>query len=375
MEATDMMKIERKKDREVFKGFARLVRIYSKEADAGRFYLFLPEDVLAETIDLESRKMTEINGEGICNLGKIAYCALTGTWEHNDPSIKLDGYPRIDSIMWPVLDPLVSEGGEWSLDKIEEGIEAFEKETDNDLEECDAHRITEEQTIGQEGRDAGELLDEVFKILENEPDGSQVKEEHEWLYDTGNSLVCLGANCEFLKDLGFIDRAEENVIGSWEAFYKGKDINTLKEILKGKRVISILDSAENDMWCLRVCRENEMKNKSEIELYELRRGGAGLKIALHEEMDAGEFVENIHQYIGSDVPLHPFIWVYFKGSYPSVNIGFGLVPSEDRLNQSSDEVSRGSGIESLKKALEGKRVKFAQYAAMHQTHSLIFSPI
>ncbi|MFA6096342.1 MAG: hypothetical protein WC788_01795 [Candidatus Paceibacterota bacterium] len=115
-----MMKIGKKTDEELFKSFKKLFELYAREAGEGRYYLFLQDDVLAENISFASRKTAASAEEGLRELGKAIYFYATGTWEHNDPSIKIDGYPPIKIFFWPALEVLLSKAEAPSIGRIEE---------------------------------------------------------------------------------------------------------------------------------------------------------------------------------------------------------------------------------------------------------------
>ncbi|MFA6096335.1 MAG: hypothetical protein WC788_01760 [Candidatus Paceibacterota bacterium] len=124
-----MIKIGKEKDEELLKSFERLFLMYGKAAEEGKYYIFQKQDILTEEIDLGSRETATSLEEGLHELGKVIYLFATGRCEDNDRSIKLDGYPKIDSIMWPVLEVLLSRQEKPSLEKAERKMEEIEKGT------------------------------------------------------------------------------------------------------------------------------------------------------------------------------------------------------------------------------------------------------
>lgn len=83
---------------------------------------------MSDGINLEKRGTTDSMEEGLKYLGKAVYFKITGEWEHNDRSIKIDGYPPIDSINWPVLEIMLSREKDPSTKMVEEKIKKVERE-------------------------------------------------------------------------------------------------------------------------------------------------------------------------------------------------------------------------------------------------------
>jgi len=124
----DMIKIDEKTDKGYFAALKELLMLYKKGANIGSYYRIMPQDIVAEHISLEGRETLSSQEEGLRELGKAIYCAITGVWEYNDPSIRLDGYPKIDSMMWPVLEIIFSKTKTPCVDEIEAKI--------NEIENC-----------------------------------------------------------------------------------------------------------------------------------------------------------------------------------------------------------------------------------------------
>ncbi|MFA6096339.1 MAG: hypothetical protein WC788_01780 [Candidatus Paceibacterota bacterium] len=131
-----MIKIGKEKDEELLKSFERLFLMYGKAAEEGKYYIFQKQDILTEEIDLGSRETATSLEEGLHELGKVIYLFATGRCEDNDRSIKLDGYPKIDSIMWPILELLLSRRESPNL-----------KAAEKILNELTQKRITEETSV------------------------------------------------------------------------------------------------------------------------------------------------------------------------------------------------------------------------------------
>ncbi|MFA6096343.1 MAG: hypothetical protein WC788_01800 [Candidatus Paceibacterota bacterium] len=122
-----MIKIEEKTDKGYFAALRELLELYKKGAKAGNYYKILPQDIVAEGISLEGRETLSSEEEGLRELARVIYYAATGIWEYNDRSIKLDGYPKIDSMMWPVLEIIFSKTKIQGVDDIEAKIKEIEK--------------------------------------------------------------------------------------------------------------------------------------------------------------------------------------------------------------------------------------------------------
>lgn len=117
-----MMRIGKKTDEELFRSFKKLFELYARESREGRYYIFQPDDIPEENISFASRKTAASAEEGLRELGKAVYFYVTGIWEHNDPSIKIDGYPPIKIFFWPALEILLSREETPSIGRIEEMV-------------------------------------------------------------------------------------------------------------------------------------------------------------------------------------------------------------------------------------------------------------
>jgi len=270
---------ETKNDEELFKSLKKFFQFYQNEARAGNYCIFLPEDILEEKINIEVRKSAINLEEGLRELGKVIYFAVTGTWEYNDSSILIDGYPVIDIYFWPVLQILLSRqeapsiemvakkineiedlaekntgqakiNKEESVEKLVDMFKNTEKDVFYEIMEEVKNRIYENQPIkpAQEGRDAKIFLDEVFKWIE-ENIRQDMRKFWPWSYGVEESLVCMQSPGARLKEGKFIDSIEQTKM-SLKSDHKGTGIDELTKLLNGKRIMSVLDSKGN--WYLKV---------------------------------------------------------------------------------------------------------------------------
>ncbi|MFA6096341.1 MAG: hypothetical protein WC788_01790 [Candidatus Paceibacterota bacterium] len=276
---------EKKTDDEIFRSLKNLFELYKNGAKDGKYYKFLPEDFVAKRIDPGSRQTAASIEDGLHELGKIAYRAVTGICEDNDRSIKLDGYPKIDSMMWPVLEMMLSRQEAPDIDRIEEKIKEAGEKKGRGEKTAEGGKKNKEQLLKElvlmfggldesvfeetvmearkmiypvcfhyasiETRDAGEFLDKVFAWM-RERTGFKDEVDWKWSYDVKSCLVDMHArgDANIFRDGGFIDVTEK--ISFPANADKSCDIYDLKKILNGRRIVSVYDENEEN-WYLRIC--------------------------------------------------------------------------------------------------------------------------
>ncbi|MFA6096336.1 MAG: hypothetical protein WC788_01765 [Candidatus Paceibacterota bacterium] len=165
-----MIKIEEKTDKGYFAALRELLELYKKGAKAGNYYKILPQDIVAEGISLEGRETLSSEEEGLRELARVIYYAATGIWEYNDPSIKLDGYPKIDSMMWPILQIMLSKGNAPSIEEIEKSITEVHDGADKNIKQakslkdllldegCTVHIVEEGEEDANKRIEAGSMI-------------------------------------------------------------------------------------------------------------------------------------------------------------------------------------------------------------------------
>ncbi|MFA6096340.1 MAG: hypothetical protein WC788_01785 [Candidatus Paceibacterota bacterium] len=152
-----MIKIDEKTDKGYFAALRELLELYKKGAKEGNYYRILPQDIVAESISLEGRETLSSEEEGLRELGKAIYYAMTGNWEYNDPSIKLDGYPPIKVFFWPVLEIMLSRGGAMpSIEMVETEIRQIEGGQNKTKDE--QKKDTETLNVKETGKEQSERL-------------------------------------------------------------------------------------------------------------------------------------------------------------------------------------------------------------------------
>jgi len=249
-----------------------LFGLYKEEAKKGKYILFQEEDATAERIDPASRAEALSAEDGLRRLGGIVYYSLTGIWEGNDTSIKIDGYPRLAAFFWPLLETLISEKETQTIDMIEKRIQGIKTKTDpkeparTSADEALVRQMVEmfrnkdiycfKSLVQQaenilyplEGRDAEEYLDRLEKWIGSRLDFIPAS-AWGWAYGPEDSLVNMYTKANGIELKGFVDRKEDVKFVENEFTLKGRGLNELKKYLKGKRVVSIIS---NEKWFLKV---------------------------------------------------------------------------------------------------------------------------
>lgn len=272
-----------KTDDEIFRSLKNLFELYKKGAKDGKYYKFLPEDVMAGKIDPGSRQTATSIEDGLHELGKSVYRAVTGVCEDNDPSIKIDGYPKIESFIWPVLEILLSRKEAPDIDKVEEKIREAGEGRDKGEKTADGGKKNKERLLKElvvmfgdldeivfeeivmevrrmmypvrsryaniETKDSGEFLDKVSAWMQMRG-GFKDEADWEWSYDAKSCLVDMHARGDayLFRDGGFIDVTEK--ISFPKKADKFCGIDSLKKILNGRRIVSVYDENE-DNWYLK----------------------------------------------------------------------------------------------------------------------------
>ncbi|MFA6096338.1 MAG: hypothetical protein WC788_01775 [Candidatus Paceibacterota bacterium] len=268
-----MIKIEEKTDKGYFAALRELLELYKKGAKEGMYYKILPQDIMAEGISFEGRETLSSEEEGLRELARVIYYAATGIWEYNDPSIKLDGYPKIDSMMWPVLEMMLSKDKPPDIKEIEKKIKDADGVTSTPIK-VSVEKITGTQTksiwdlLIEKGcfmTGADSLLQAAIGLVQHYEEsvslGSgkyvwmSMEEDHTLFKMLPGNSVGIG----FLQMHGLIDISDVAEIGKdWNRFWIYTDtksfimgLEKLKSELSGKKAISITDNTGS--WYLKVC--------------------------------------------------------------------------------------------------------------------------
>ncbi|MFA6096344.1 MAG: hypothetical protein WC788_01805 [Candidatus Paceibacterota bacterium] len=275
-----MLKIEKKKDANLFKGLSNLFEKYVKGAKNGKYYIFLPNDILAEKVDAGSRETAMSLEDGLSQLGKAVYFAATGFWEYNDPSIKIDGYPPIESMTWPVLEMMLSKDKKVEIEKIGRKIKEINRKI-NEIEE-DKKKVESIPVIkindirsdisfdrslvqGCTVMDSGAILGLVIKNANAHEEALGIG-IYKWVWVSAQKDRTLykmipdnARLIEMLEKTGFLIEKSQipEIIEKWDRIiiYSDKKsfiygLEKLKTELSGKKIMSILDKKGN--WYLKV---------------------------------------------------------------------------------------------------------------------------
>jgi len=270
-----MLKIEKKKDVNLFEGLNNLFEKYAKGAKNGKYYIFLPNDVLAEKVDVRSRETAMSLEDGLSQLGKAVYFAATGFWEYNDPSIKIDGYPPIESMTWPVLEMMLAKGKKADIEKIDKKIKEINKkirEAEEDKKKVKSMPVIKINDIqsdisfarslvqGCTVMDSGVILDLVIKNANANEEALGIGRYKQVWVSTEKDPTLYKMIPDNARLIGILDKTGflieksqiTEIIEKWNRIrlYSDKKsfiygLEKLRTELSGKKIMSILDKRGN----------------------------------------------------------------------------------------------------------------------------------
>jgi len=269
-----MLKIETKTDESLFAALKKLFMLYAKEArNGGKYYIFLPEDVLAEKIDLRSRQTAASMEDGLHELGKLIYFLATKESEDTDPSIRIDGYPPIDSIVWAMLQIMLSREGMPNIENIEKKIKEIE-EKKKKIENVTAIKTNNTQLNvpfdqsllqGCTVMNAEFILEMIITFVKSHEEALGIGHYTQvWasMEEDGTLFKMIPDNARLLA---LIDKAEfmadktqiPEIVKTWNRVRVCSDkssfiygLEKLRNELQGKKVLSFMDKKRN--WYIKV---------------------------------------------------------------------------------------------------------------------------
>jgi hypothetical protein len=278
-------KIENKDDERIHVALKSLFRVFSEGTEKGIYPLFLREDIFTKKINLAEktkydgadwdpesaylfspddpfhsnfrrkpedfistianyrrRNRAESVEEGLKNLGKLIYFEITGYWEHNCPSIKLDGYIPIKSISWPMLKILLSNEEKPTIEKVETEI------------------IKERRKI----RNGARFINEIIEWINTEYRNSKMprkgsepyifSREWTWLFDPTTCLINMNTPIYHGSDeAGFIHKVSlDKIEFNYKKAKENHGLERLKFMLENiNRDIESIEDKVANRWYLK----------------------------------------------------------------------------------------------------------------------------